>query len=62
MDQGTESKVIKSLSEFCDKKTMLIVTHRNSLLAMVDRVFVIENGQIITDQTPEKLGIKKVIK
>jgi ATP-binding cassette subfamily C protein LapB len=39
---------------------MLIVTHRNPILAMVDRVFVMENGKIITDQTPEQLGIKKV--
>ena len=41
---------------------MLIVTHRNPILAMVDRVFVMENGNIITDQTPEQLGIKKVAK
>ena len=41
---------------------MLIVTHRNPILAMVDRVLVLENGKIITDQTPEQLGIKKVAK
>ncbi|MAI17229.1 MAG: type I secretion system permease/ATPase [Marinovum sp.] len=60
MDQGTEKKVIDSLREFCIRKTMLIVTHRNPILAMVDRIFVIENGQIISDQTPEQLGIKRV--
>ena len=38
---------------------MLIVTHRNPILTMVDRVFVLENGQIVADQTPEQLGIKK---
>ena len=37
---------------------MLIVTHRNQF-SWVDRVFVKENGQIITDKTPEELGIKK---
>jgi ATP-binding cassette subfamily C protein LapB len=62
MDQGTEQKVIGSLREFCKDKTMLIVTHRNPILAMVDRVFVMENGNIITDQTPEALGIKKAAK
>ena len=62
MDQGTEQKVISSLREFCEEKTMLIVTHRNTILAMVDRVFIMENGQIISDQTPEQLGIKKVSK
>ena len=60
MDQSTEQKVVTSLREFCKEKTMLIVTHRNSILAMVDRVFVMENGKIISDQTPEQLGIKKV--
>jgi ATP-binding cassette subfamily C protein LapB len=60
MDQGTEKKVVASLQEYCKEKTMLIVTHRNPILALVDRVLVIENGKIISDQTPEKLGIKRV--
>tara|TARA_X000000368_G_scaffold271637_1_gene215324 strand:+ start:2081 stop:4285 length:2205 start_codon:yes stop_codon:yes gene_type:complete len=62
MDQGTEVKVINSLKEFSKDKTMLIVTHRNPILSMVERVFVMENGKIIADQTPEQLGIKKAIK
>ncbi len=62
MDQGTEQKIVGSLNEFCKKKTMVIVTHRNPILAMVDRVLVMENGKIITDQTPEQLGIKRVSK
>ena len=59
MDQGTEKQVIASLETFSKEKTMLIVTHRNSILSMVDRVFVVENGKIIADQTPEQLGIKR---
>ena len=62
MDQGTEKKVVGSLTEFSKDKTMMIVTHRNPILTMVDRVFVLENGNIISDQTPEELGIKKVAK
>jgi ATP-binding cassette subfamily C protein LapB len=60
MDQGTEKKVIESLKEAGRNKTMMIVTHRNPILAIVDRVFVLENGQIVTDQTPEQLGVKRV--
>jgi ATP-binding cassette subfamily C protein LapB len=59
MDQGTEKKVVDSLQAVSAKKTMLIVTHRNPILTMVNRVFVLENGQIIADQPPEQLGIKK---
>jgi ATP-binding cassette subfamily C protein LapB len=62
MDQGTENKVISSLTKFCKDRTMLIVTHRNPIFAMVDRIFIMENGNIITDQTPEQLGVKKVTK
>ena len=56
---ATKKKVIESLEKFSLEKTMMIVTHRNPILSMVDRVFVIENGKIITDQTPQQLGIKK---
>ena len=59
MDQGTEQQVINSLHEFGKDKSMVIVTHRNSILSMVDRVFVMENGKIIADQSPEQLGIKR---
>lgn len=59
MDQGTEKKIIDALQNITKDKTMLIVTHRNALFNLVDRVFVLENGQIMADQTPEQLGIKK---
>jgi ATP-binding cassette subfamily C protein LapB len=61
MDQGTERQIIASLKAFSEEKTMLIITHRNPILSIVDRVFVTENGKIIADQTPEQLGIKKVV-
>ena len=61
MDQGTEKQVINSLETFSEEKTMIIVTHRNPILSMVNRVFVLENCKIIADQTPEQLGIKKVV-
>ena len=59
MDQGTEKQVISSLTKFTKEKTMIIVTHRNPIFSMVDRVLVLENGKIVGDQTPEQLGIKK---
>ena len=40
----------------------MIITHRNPILSMVNRVFVMENGKIIADQTPEQLGKKFVNK
>ena len=59
MDQGSEQKIVVALQEACADKTMLIVTHRNPILTMVDRVFVLENGAVVADQTPQQLGLKK---
>ena len=59
MDQGSEQKIVAALQEACADKTMLIVTHRNPILTMVDRVFVLENGTVVADQTPQQLGLKK---
>ena len=59
MDQASEGKVVSALQEECREKTMVIVTHRNPILKMVDRVFVFEDGSIVADQTPEQLGVKK---
>ena len=59
MDQTSEAKVVSSLKEVCADKTLVVVTHRNPILKIVDRVFVLENGSIVSDQTPEQLGITK---
>ena len=59
MDQGTEKSVVAALKDLTVENTLLVVTHRNPILTMVDRVFVLENGKIVADQTPEQLGLKK---
>jgi len=55
MDQATESAVIAQLNSWSTGKTMIMITHRNSLLQLADRVLVVDNGSIITDTTPERL-------
>ena len=37
-----------------------MVTHRNSLLRLADRVLVMDAGQVLTDTTPEKLLAKQM--
>ncbi|XXK34590.1 type I secretion system permease/ATPase [Rhodobacteraceae bacterium nBUS_22] len=55
MDQATEASVMSELKTWADGKTMIMITHRNSLLQLADRVLVLDSGQILTDTTPEKL-------
>jgi ATP-binding cassette subfamily C protein LapB len=55
MDTGTEKHVLDQLQGWVKGRTMIIVTHRNSILRLVDRVLVIDGGAIITDTTPDRL-------
>ena len=49
MDVKTEAQVIERLKQATKDTTMVVVTHRTSLLALVDRVIVIERGRIGAD-------------
>ena len=60
MDQNSEKIVVERLYEYCKEKTLVIITHRNALLAICDRIIVMDNGKIISDNTPEELGVKKL--
>ncbi|UGS42433.1 type I secretion system permease/ATPase [Pseudocitrobacter corydidari] len=49
MDNTTEDAVRRALMENTRGKTMLLVTHRASMLALVDRLIILDRGRIIAD-------------
>jgi ATP-binding cassette subfamily C protein LapB len=49
MDHSTEVAVKQQLEELIKGRTWIVVTHRNSLLEMVDRIIVIDNGKLVAD-------------
>lgn len=49
MDTQTEALFIEHLARASTEQTVIIVTHRPSLLSLVDRIVVIERGKIIKD-------------
>ena len=55
MDSGTEKVVISRLKNWSNKRTMIMVTHRNSILELAERVLVIDGGAVVMDTTPERL-------
>ena len=55
MDTTTESVFKSRLKQFAMNKTMLIVTHRSSLLELVDRVLVLDGGRLVADGPKEKV-------
>lgn len=49
MDFQSEDSFKDKLRRFAAGKTVVLVTHRTSLLELVDRLIVIDNGQIMAD-------------
>ncbi len=49
MDNRTEVRLRDNLSKVIKEKTLLLITHRASMLEMVDRLVVIDDGTIVAD-------------
>ncbi|WP_268895930.1 hypothetical protein [Vreelandella azerica] len=49
MDIQTEKDVITRLKVAAKEKTLVVVTHRTSLLELVDRVIVLDQGKVVAD-------------
>ena len=49
MDNGSEESLKKNLIEYLKEKTFILITHKHSMLDLVDRLIVIENGRVIAD-------------
>ena len=53
MDNTSEDLIKKALQPFISDKTVLLVTHRASMLSLVDRLIILDNGKIIADGPKE---------
>jgi ATP-binding cassette subfamily C protein LapB len=53
MDGLTEAEVISSLSSSLGEKTLVVVTHKMPVVAMCDRVLVMDNGKLVGDGTKD---------
>ena len=49
MDNATESLFITSLKPYIDQKTMILITHKSTMLNLIDRLIVVNEGQIVAD-------------
>jgi ATP-binding cassette, subfamily C, bacterial LapB len=62
MDTATEKSVIDRLKAWAGARTLVMVTHRNTLLELADRVLVMDQGAVMADTTPEKLKAQAKVK
>lgn len=55
MDYSSEDEIKKRLGEFSKDKTVILISHRTSLLDMVDRLIVMDGGRVVADGPKEQV-------
>lgn len=49
MDNSTEEKILKNVDEYSRSKTVIMATHKMSLIKLVNRLIVMDNGIVVLD-------------
>ena len=55
VDTDTEAQLIKNLKTEFEGRTLILITHRPSLLQLVNRVILMARGRVVMDGTPEQI-------
>ncbi|MFO7885666.1 MAG: type I secretion system permease/ATPase [Desulfobacteraceae bacterium] len=58
MDFNTENQVISNLNKITRDKTTLVITHKPSILKIVDRLLVMDKGRLVMDGPREEVIAK----
>lgn len=66
MDEATERQFITRFKSWGKERTIVVATHRMRVLELVERIIVVENGQIVLDGSKEEVlntlrGVKKIV-
>lgn len=55
MDYSTEATVAANIAKFCKGRTLVVATHRSTLLTLCDRIIVMDSGRIVADGPRESV-------
>ncbi|ACE86350.1 type I secretion system permease/ATPase [Cellvibrio japonicus] len=55
MDHSSEEEFKRNMAQYAQGKTMVVITHRTSLLELVNRIIVIDAGKIVADGPKEQV-------
>lgn len=55
MDHSSEEDFKRAIKPFAAGKTMVVITHRTSLLELVDRIIVVDAGKIVADGSKDQV-------
>jgi ATP-binding cassette subfamily C protein LapB len=55
VDNRSEDQLKKNLERILEGKTLILITHRASLLSLVDRLIVVDSGRVVADGPKDKV-------
>ncbi len=55
MDNTTELVFKRRFADYIKERTLILVTHKTSMLSLVDRLLVLNNGQLVADGPKEEV-------
>ncbi|MFK7839613.1 MAG: ATP-binding cassette domain-containing protein, partial [Bdellovibrionales bacterium] len=47
MDPASENRLRKRLEAICENKTAILITHKGSMLSLVNKLILIDRGQLV---------------
>ncbi|NLB31387.1 MAG: type I secretion system permease/ATPase [Alcaligenaceae bacterium] len=59
MDDTTEKQFLSQLKPWVSDKSLIVATHKMSVVKLVDRILVIDNGQVVLDE-PKDIALAKL--
>ena len=55
MDNASEEKISRSIAEQIENSTLVLITHKASMLKLVDRLIVMDRGSVVADGPKEEV-------
>lgn len=55
MDENSEQELLRKLSTYLNNKTLILVTHKASLLTLVNRIIILDQGKIVLDGPKDQI-------
>ncbi|HEY0900735.1 MAG TPA: ATP-binding cassette domain-containing protein, partial [Micavibrio sp.] len=59
MDPASENRLLKRLTQICFNKTTILITHKGSMLGLVDKLILMDRGKLV-DFGPKDEIIRKL--
>ncbi|MBI2235268.1 MAG: ATP-binding cassette domain-containing protein, partial [Micavibrio aeruginosavorus] len=59
LDPASEQRLLKRMKTLCQNKTTILITHKGTMLTLVDKILLLDRGRIV-DYGPKDGVIKKL--